>query len=400
MNDFKFSENDKKIMRLAIKLAGKASGLTSPNPLVGAVIIKNGNVIASGYHKRAGLPHAEIEAINSLFDTEVLRDAMLYVTLEPCDVYGKTPPCTDAIIKHRFSEVIIGSIDPNPKISGSGISKLKNAGIKVKYGLLEEQIKQQNEIFFKHIVAKSPFITLKTASSIDGKIATKTGDSRWITSVRSRRLVHKIRKQHDCILTGINTVIADDPLLYPRKNNGTDQDLNEDKKYYRVVLDSNLRMNAFSNIAKTANKVKTVIFTSGQAFQYKNRLKELKDLNIDIIKIPVEKNDGLHTGNNRTGIVKLDILKALKILYDNYGITSIIVEAGPNLSTEFLRKGLVDKFLFFISPKILGGNSNYSMFSDLGILKVSSSIELCIKSKKSIGDDILITAYPKKIIKE
>ena len=214
-----FSDYDRKIMELAIRLAEKARGMTSPNPMVGSVIVKDGKILSSGYHRKAGGPHAEIEAIDSFSDKAGLKNASLYVTLEPCSLYGKTPPCTDAIIKHGFSEVIIGSMDPNPEINGRGIDKLRKAGIRVRYGLLEERIARQNETFFKHIVTGRPFMTLKIASSIDGKTAVKSGDSKWITGIRSRQLVQRTRKEYDCILTGINTVIKDDPLLYPRRKN-------------------------------------------------------------------------------------------------------------------------------------------------------------------------------------
>jgi diaminohydroxyphosphoribosylaminopyrimidine deaminase/5-amino-6-(5-phosphoribosylamino)uracil reductase len=404
MNSTFFSEYDKKMMRLAMKLAGKARGMTSPNPLVGAVIVKDGKTLSSGYHRMAGGPHAEIEAMDTSPDRTALKNALLYVTLEPCSFYGKTPPCTDAIIKYGFSEVIIGSMDPNPEVSGSGIQKLKNAGIKVRYGLLEEKIAQQNEFFFKHIVSGSPFVTLKVASSIDGKIAVKSGDSKWITGIQSRRLVHKIRKDYDCILTGINTVINDDPYLYPRGKNGINPDIDKCKKYYRVILDSNLRTSTDSIIARTSGKIKTMIFTWDQSNPDRKKVSALKSMDIDIIKVHGEqirkipgKSSKSQAAKKDQGSIRLDISSILKKLYDDYGITSIIIESGPTLATEFLRKGLIDKFLFFISPSIIGGDSDYSMFSELDIRDVDSSISLDIKSKKTIGTDILITAYPEII---
>src|SRR4030066_1239833 len=199
-----FTENDKKYMRIAINLAQKAKGFTGPNPVVGAVIVKGDKIISKGYHKKAGSAHAEIEAINACSNKAELKGSRMYVTLEPCSIYGKTPPCVDAIIKHGFAEIVIGSTDFNPRINGRGIKALEKAGIKVRAGLFKEEIKKQNEIFFKHITTASPFICCKIASSIDGKTATRYSDSKWITSVESRKTVQKIRMEYDCVMTGIN----------------------------------------------------------------------------------------------------------------------------------------------------------------------------------------------------
>ncbi len=392
MKNYYFSEYDKKIMKLAIKLAERARGMTSPNPLVGSVIVKNGKIMSTGYHSRAGRPHAEIEAINACKNKSGLKNAIMYVTLEPCSIQGKTPPCTDAIIKYGFSEVIIGSVDPNPEIHGRGIEKLKEAGISVRQGLLEEKIAYQNEFFFKHIVSGNPFVTLKVASSIDGKTAVKSGDSKWITGIKARSLVHKIRKEYDCLLTGINTVINDDPLLYPRAKTGINPDIDKDKKYYRVILDSSLRIRTGSRIAGTSKKVKTIIFTWDKSIRDSRKTIALENMNIDIVEVP-----GKHRSTTKgKRLIRLDLPAILKKLYDDYGVTSVLIESGPTLATEFLKKDLIDKFLFFISPKIIGGDSDYSMFSGLNIEDVDSSFKLNIKSKKSIGDDILITAYPEK----
>ena len=400
MKNYYFSEYDKKIMKLAIQLAEKARGLTSPNPLVGSVIVKNGKIISTGYHRRAGCPHAEIEAINECKDKSRLKNAIIYVTLEPCSIHGKTPPCTDAIIKYGFSEVIVGSVDPNPEICGRGIEKLKKAGVSVRHGILEGKIAYQNEFFFKHIVSGRPFVTLKVASSIDGKVAVKSGDSKWITGIKSRRFVHGIRKEYDCLLTGINTVIADDPLLYPRGKTGNNPDIDREKKYYRAILDSNLRISTGSRIAGTSEKVKTIIFTWDEAAQNRRNTIALEKMDIDIVKVPAAgevaettKKSGRNLSAKEECAIRLDLSSILKKLYDDYGVTSILIESGPTLATEFLKKGLIDKFMFFISPKIIGGDSHYSMFSGLNIKDVNSSFKLNIKSKKTIGDDILFTAY-------
>ncbi|MBC7333858.1 MAG: bifunctional diaminohydroxyphosphoribosylaminopyrimidine deaminase/5-amino-6-(5-phosphoribosylamino)uracil reductase RibD, partial [Actinobacteria bacterium] len=256
-----FSPSDIEHMSLAIKLAEKGRGKTSPNPMVGAVIVKENRVIGTGFHKKAGGPHAEIEAIRN--SKEPLDGSTMYVTLEPCTIYGKTPPCVNQIVKHNFKEVVIGTKDPNPLINGKGIEFLKKRGVKVRVGLLEDKISTQNEVFFKHIRTKMPFVCCKIASTIDGKLATSSGNSKWITSEKSRRMVQKLRKEYGCILTGINTVVKDDPLLFPRKYIGsTDTDSFSDlpSDFYRVILDSNLKINLSSRVAKTSHKAKTIIF--------------------------------------------------------------------------------------------------------------------------------------------
>jgi diaminohydroxyphosphoribosylaminopyrimidine deaminase/5-amino-6-(5-phosphoribosylamino)uracil reductase len=392
-----FSVEDKKYMSLAVKLANKARGMTNPNPLVGAVIVKNGKIISTGYHKMIGCPHAEIEAINACSDKKLLKGSKMYVTIEPCSIYGITPPCVDSIIKYKFSEVIIGSIDPNPKVNGNGIKKLLEAKIKVKAGLLKDIIARQNEIFFKHIKAKRPFICCKIAASIDGKVATKTSDSKWITGRNSRKMVQKIRREFECILTGINTIIADDPYLYPREGLTVKPDIKGNKKFYRVILDSNLRISQDSNIVKTARTIKTLIFTAINGRVSKDINYSFNNcFNNDIfLKIETLFNKGIEIINvKKISSEKLDIQEILDILYDKYTITSILVESGPVLLTELLKKNLIDKFLIFIAPKIIGGDSNYDIFSELNISNANEATKLRFDEIKKIGGDILITAYP------
>ena len=369
MNERFFTKDEKNFMGHAIKIAEKGRGRTSPNPLVGAVIVKDGVIVSKGYHMIAGGPHAEINAINSCKDKNTLKDAKIFVTLEPCSVYGKTPPCTDEIIKHGFSEVVVGTVDPNPKINGQGIETLKKAGVTVRSGLFENIISEQNEVFFKNMRTHTPFITLKTASSLDGKTAVKNGQSKWITSGRSRQLVQKIRKENDCVLTGINTVLADDPLLYPHKGPERKADIFDGKKFFRVILDSSLRIGMASNIVKTASTAKTVIFISEEKKHDKEKIKRLEACGIDIIKVPEKKNN--------TGVKRyLDIFTVPGVLYDDYSITSVLLESGPTLATEFLKRGLIDKFMFFIAPVLVGGDSDFGIFSQLDILSVDSSIRL------------------------
>ncbi|MDP3012136.1 MAG: bifunctional diaminohydroxyphosphoribosylaminopyrimidine deaminase/5-amino-6-(5-phosphoribosylamino)uracil reductase RibD [Candidatus Hydromicrobium sp.] len=380
-----FTKEDRKYMEIAIKLAGRGKGDAKPNPMVGAIIVKDGKIISSGYHRQAGLHHAEIEAINNSIQS--LESSTMYVTLEPCTFQGKTPPCVNEIVKHKLKEIIIGCIDPNPKVNGRGIEFLKKAGIKVKSGLLKNKIEQQNEVFFKQIKTGIPFICCKIASSIDGKLAAKSSDSRWITSERSRMQVQDLRKEYGCILTGINTVLNDNPYLFPRKNIEYSYKNYGSQKFYRVILDSNLRINLDSNIVKTSNLVKTIVFIEDKnKSKFTGKIKKLEENNIDVL--PINQDIVELTG--------LDILKIIKILYKKYEITSILLECGPALITSFLKRNLIDKFIFYFAPKIIGGDSDYNMFTDLGINKIKDSINLRFENIKRIGSDIVITAYPLK----
>ncbi len=384
-NNDHFTDEDKRYMELAIKLAEEGRGNTSPNPMVGAVIVKNGKIISSGYHRQAGLPHAETEAINN--SGQSLEDSTMYVTIEPCTFQGRTPPCVDEIIRHKFKEIVIGCIDPNPRVNGRGIEILKKAGVKTRIGLLENKIKLQNEVFFKHIKTSIPFILCKIASSIDGKLAASTSDSGWITSDKSRMWVQSIRKEYDCILTGINTVLADNPYLFPRSDLKDTSVKSSSLKFYRVILDSSLKISLNLNIIKTSGMVKTIIF-----FEQKRspgltgKINKLKIANIDVL--PVRKDPEEATG--------LDILTVLKTLYKKYEITSVLLECGPTLLTSFLKKNLIDKFIFFLAPKIIGGDSSFNMFGGLGIKKVRDCKILRFENIKKMGDDIMVTAYPLK----
>jgi riboflavin biosynthesis protein RibD len=416
---YSFSEADEKYMMLAMRLAEKASGDTSPNPMVGAVIVRDGKIISTGFHKKAGNPHAEIEAINACRDTSLLEGSTMYVTLEPCSIFGRTPPCTDALIKHRFGEIIIGSADPNPKINGNGIELLRKAGIKTKTGLFDDIVAKQNEIFFKSMLSKMPFVALKIASSLDGKTALKNKKSKWITSELSRKAVQKIRYKHDCILTGINTVIADDPLLYPRdrqylKNNislfgnfACDLDRNLklkshtgsavkkpliEKKFFRIILDSGLRISRDSNIVKTASLVKTIIFTGAGKSPDEDKAKYLEKNCIDILKV---KGIDFSTDAGEKRLY-LDLKEVLEILYTRYEVTSVLVESGPALMAEFIKHDLADKFYFFIAPKIIGGDSPFNMFSGLGISSMDNTVKLGFDKIRIVGGDIFITAYPNR----
>ena len=431
-----FSSEDKKFMNIAYTLAEKGRGTTCPNPMVGAVIVKDGKIISSGYHKMSGTPHAEINAINAV--KSIPEGSKIYVTLEPCSFHGKTPPCTEALIKHKFSEVIISTIDPNPKVHGQGVALLEKAGIAVKTGLMEEKTKKQNEVFFTHITQKRPFICVKIASTLDGKLAAFTGDSKWITGTASRNMVQNIRFNYGCILTGINTVIKDDPLLFPRKdisrkfNLETVQDLNnimiskkivfknesdetvnsiyEYSNFFRVVLDSNLKLDLESGIVKTAKFIRTILFVSEEAMQSKKnsgRARKLISLGIELAAVKKSENSpgitssvkNMHENPKSASKVKntaakLDLKEVLNYLYLKHDIASILIEAGPTLVTSFLCENLIDKFLIFLAPKIIGGDSRYNMFSGLGIASMFDALNLKFSKIQKIGPDLMVEAYP------
>lgn len=384
-----FTDRDRKLMKKAISLAEKGRGYTSPNPMVGAIILKNGQIISKGYHRMVGDDHAEIDAIKN--SSDAVKGSVMYVSLEPCTITGRTPPCVDELIKRRFKKVIIGAIDPNPKVRGSGIKKLKAAGIEVLSGLFKEEIKKQNEVFFKHIQAKMPFVCAKVASSIDGKLATATSDSKWITCLSSRNTVQDLRREYGCVLTGINTVLADDPTLFPKNDPLASEDFNlkhfidrDNNRFTRVVLDSHLRIPLDSRIVQTSDRIKTIVFAGSRSAN--------NDLSAEKERLLKKASVNIEYSSSR----KWDPEKVLKVLFDKYSIVSVMIEAGPTILASFLRSMLVDKFKIFIAPKIIGGNSNFDMFGKIGTNKIKDSIKLEFDSFNKSGDDILITAYPTK----
>ncbi|MDD3776074.1 MAG: bifunctional diaminohydroxyphosphoribosylaminopyrimidine deaminase/5-amino-6-(5-phosphoribosylamino)uracil reductase RibD [Actinomycetota bacterium] len=373
-----FTLQDKKYMELALRLAEKGRGKTRPNPMVGAVIVKNNELISTGYHRKAGLPHAEVEAVSAA--RQPLAGSTMYVTLEPCNIYGKTPPCTDLLIREGFFEVVIASPDPNPRVNNKGIEKLRAAGIKVKVGLLERQAARQNEEFFKNMKTGLPWVTLKAAASLDGRIAAASGDSKWITSEKSRLQVQKLRREAGCVLTGIGTVAADDPYLFPRSSLDKPIPAGGLDHFKRVILDPELKLKLDSNLVKTASAVNTIVITAVGATPKTRQLGQ-RGIEIAVMK-------------TRQG--KFDIPGVLALLYKQYGITSLLVEAGTGIATSFLRQGQIDKYLIFLAPLFLGGGHKFSLFGDLGIETVAQGPQLKFSSIRKIDRDILITAYPIK----
>lgn len=330
-------------MQRCIELAIKGSGCVSPNPLVGCVIVKNGKVIAEGYHKKYGENHAERNAINSALRKGIsLKGAELYVNLEPCAHTGKTPPCADYIIQHKFKRIIIGIRDPYHLVAGKGIKKLKQAGIKVITGVLQNECKEVNKFFFKYIQTGLPYVMIKAAQTLDGKIADHKYQSKWISSSESRRLVHRLRSVYDAVLVGSNTVKYDDPELTVRAVKGRDP--------FRLVIDPLLQLSLGKKLFnKGADK--TIIFTSKNA----NKRKSAQ---------LVKKGAIVITCRTKNGILDIN-----EVLWKSsaLGITSIMVEGGALTYNEFIKRNFVDEFMLFIAPKIMGkGISAFNNGFDFG----------------------------------
>ena len=359
-----FLSYDEKYMRLAMQLAGNAIGRTSPNPLVGAVIVKDNRVVGCGWHRKAGTPHAEVHALNQA--GELAQGADVYVTLEPCAHYGKTPPCAKALVEAKVKNVYGGLLDVNPKVAGKGFKILEDAGIHVEYGFLQDELRKQNEVFFKWIEHKKPFVVLKAAMTLDGKIATATGQSKWITNETSRAYGYKLRDIYDGIMVGINTVIEDNPMLTARVDGG--------KNPIRIVVDSSLKIDINANVVQDKS-AKTIIATTDKAD--KDKILKLQAQDVDVVVVDKDKND------------KVDIEKLLDIL-GQQNICSILVEGGATLSGSFVAKKLVDKVYFFIAPKIVGGKEAKTPVAGTGILNLQEALALKDIQIEKLEEDILI----------
>jgi diaminohydroxyphosphoribosylaminopyrimidine deaminase/5-amino-6-(5-phosphoribosylamino)uracil reductase len=353
-------------MNLALNLALKAKGKTSPNPAVGALVVKNGRVVGRGYHKKAGLSHAEVIALEQAGPRA--QDATLYVTLEPCTHFGKTPPCVHKIIASGVKEVVVGMVDPNPKNNGAGIEILKRSKIKVKVGFLEEKLRKLNEVFIKYITKRMPFIAVKVGQSLDGRIATKTGDSKWITSDKSRNYAYRLRPEFDAIMVGVNTILRDNPRLNTSFS---------DKRLIKIVVDSQLSTPQNANIFSKDSSVIIVTLLAQPGQQTENR------------KILSEKAKILEVKEKAGQINLKDMLKKLA----QQKISSILVEGGGTLIGTLFDEGLVDKVLFFISPKIIGGKDAISSVMGQGIARIDRAVKLKDIKLKRIGEDFLLEGY-------
>jgi diaminohydroxyphosphoribosylaminopyrimidine deaminase/5-amino-6-(5-phosphoribosylamino)uracil reductase len=340
----------------------------NPNPLVGAVIVKNGEIIGEGYHECYGEAHAERNAVKNA--KESVEDSTIYVTLEPCTHYGKTPPCVDLIIEKKFKKVVIGMLDPNELVAGKSIEKLKKNGIEVVVGVKEEECKKLNEIFIKYIISKIPFVILKSGMSLDGKIATYSGKSKWITSKESREDAQNLRNRLNSIMVGVNTVIADDPELTCRINN--------DKKLIRIVVDTNLRIPLDSKVINNKDKL-TIVATTLNSNE--NKKKALRDLGIKVIEVS-EKNNKVN-------------LKDLLSKLGQEGLDSVLIEGGGTLNFSALEENIVDKVIFYIAPKILGGENSKSCIAGIGFSELNQAVNLKDISYRKIGEDLVVEGYIK-----
>ena len=361
--------NDTVFMKETISLAKKALGKTSPNPMVGAVLVKNGKIIGRGFHERYGDKHAEIHAIENA--TKFVAGATLYCNLEPCcheSIEKHNSPCVQRIIKVKIKKVLIASIDPNPHVSGKGIELLRKSGIKVEVGICKKEAILLNETYFKSIQKKEPFIHIKIAQSLDGRIATKAGDSKWITNGRARLLVQRMRKLYDGILVGCNTVKTDNPRLTIRDS--------DTKQPFRIILDADLCIPENTNVVSDWNKNRSIIVTSKK--QCSEKIKRMKDKGIRVIEVSKE-DDGL-----------LNLNELMKKLFD-LGINSILVEGGSRVFTQFISKMLFDKISVFIAPIIIGEGIN--AINDLNTLKISDVLKLENPSIEIIEDNLLFSGY-------
>lgn len=360
---------DHYFMKMALDLAATAKGRTNPNPVVGAILVNDGVIVGSGLHRKAGEPHAEVHAFRMA--GEHAKGATLYVTLEPCSHYGKTPPCANLVKESEVSRVVVAMQDPNPQVAGRGIGLLREAGIEVEVGVLEKEARLLNERFIHNMLTRTPFVISKVAMTLDGKIATFNGHSKWITGEESRQNVHLLRNEVDAILVGIGTVLADDPMLTTRLESGG-------KNPIRVVLDSELKTPLEAKITD-CKEAKTWIVTKEGANQEKIQVLEAKG--IEFIYVP--KTDS-----------GLDLSVLMQKLFEK-GVTDLLVEGGSEINGSFLRNGLINKFFVYVAPKILGGRGSLTPFTGGDVEKMDQALDVSIHSIEHFGEDILITAYPK-----
>ncbi len=358
-----FIMNDEFYMQRAIELAKRGEGFVSPNPLVGAVIVKDGKIIGEGWHERCGELHAERNALKNC--KEPTQGSTIYVTLEPCCHYGRTPPCTKAIIEAKISRVVIGSRDPNPLVSGKGAEILRKAGIEVIEDFMRDECDKLNPIFFRYITTKLPYVSLKYAMTADGKIATYSGKSKWITNEFSRNDVHRLRKKHRAIMVGIGTVLADNPMLNCRIESG--------RNPIRIVCDSKLRIPLDCNICKTANEISTLVVS---AIEDSEKQAELEKMGVKTLILP-DKNG------------KVDLKKLMQYLGEK-SIDSVLIEGGGTLAYSALQAKIVNHIYSYIAPKIFGGENAKTPVESVGVEAPDDCFKLKRTNVRELGSDILI----------
>ncbi|MDA0691773.1 MAG: bifunctional diaminohydroxyphosphoribosylaminopyrimidine deaminase/5-amino-6-(5-phosphoribosylamino)uracil reductase RibD [Nitrospinae bacterium] len=357
-------------MARALELARKGAGRTSPNPMVGAVIIKNGRVVGEGYHKKAGFPHGEIEALKKAGSQA--NGADLYVNLEPCCHFGKTPPCTDAIIAAGIRKVIVGMSDPNKLVRGKGFRKLRQKGIEVVTGVLGQECTRLNEVFVKYICTHRPFVILKTAVSLDGKIATSSGQSQWITGAKARQRVHQIRNEVDAIVAGAGTIVADNPLLTTRLGKKSNV-----KHPVRVVLDNENLVPLNANVFKNTDSQR-VFYIAGKNISV-SRKKALIQKGVEVLSLKEKKG-------------KVDLQHLMQTLGEKE-LTSVLIEGGGEVNASFLEAGLVDKVMVFVAPILIGGRDAPGPVGGNGISRLADALKIKNMTVSSIGNDWLLEGY-------
>ena len=362
-------EQDRQYMKMALELAQKGMGFTAPNPMVGAVIVKNGRIIGQGYHRKYGELHAEREALAVC--TEEPKGASIYVTLEPCCHYGKQPPCVNAILEAGIRRVIIGSSDPNPLVAGKGIRILKDHGIEVTENILKEECDKLNEAFFYYIQNKKPYVVMKYAMTMDGKIAAYTGESKWVTGEAARIHVQEQRLKYTGIMVGVGTVLADDPMLTCRLENS--------RNPVRIICDSHLRTPLTSKIVRTAETIPTILASSSKDQQ---KIKNYEELGCQVLYVP-EKNGHIYL--NRL----MELLGAAKI-------DSILLEGGGSLNWSALESGIVQKVQTYIAPKLFGGEEAKTPVEGKGFPDPASAVLLKNSEIIRLGDDFLIESEVKR----
>lgn len=371
-SDF-FMQKKEEYMRRALELARKGEGHTSPNPMVGCVVVKDGRIISEGYHEKYGEFHAERNALTRC--TEDTAGADLYVTLEPCCHQGKTPPCTDIIIEKKIARVFVGSMDSNPLVAGKGVQILRDHGIYVETGILDAECWKLNEVFYHYIATKTPFVVMKYAMTLDGKIACATGDSKWVTGEIARTQVHRMRGRYRGIMVGIGTVLADDPMLNCRVEGGVDP--------VRIICDSNLHIPTESQIVKTALDIETIVACSQEALESERKqekIRRLKEAGIQIIG-----TEGAH------GVNLVELMKKL----GGQNIDSILLEGGGTLNASALEDGIVNKVYAYIAGKLIGGMDARSPVEGMGIDRMADAITLQNMEIEKLGDDFCIVGYVK-----
>ena len=361
--------DDFEYMRMALDLAARGAGYVAPNPMVGAVVVRQGQVVGRGYHQAVGGPHAEVHAIDDA--GELARGATLYVTLEPCNHHGRTPPCTRKILEAGIGKVVVAVLDPNPDVAGGGNAYLQSHGVEVVCGVCRDRAARLNESFFKYARAKVPFVVLKMAATLDGRIATRTGDARWVTGPESRVRVHALRHAMDAIMVGVGTVLCDDPELTTRLEGDRGVDAT------RIILDTHLRMPDTARMLQQASAAETwVVCGPGEAPDNKKRLTDQGAL---VLEADIADR-------------RIDLSTLMRVLGEK-GVTSLLIEGGAQVAAAALKAGIVDKVLFFYAPKILGGDDGVPMCGGPGPERMRDSLRLHRMEVERVGADVLVSGY-------